>query len=155
VHENAYVSHSHHCFGDAAFPGAGSPPPLTALPVGVTAHAADEARVHPAFASRIAHLTPSHTRAPALQGVSCATACAAAGKACVAEALPSLNNCDHLRAAFPCEAGCEPASGAELPAYMSGAVTDASTMCRTDNGSSGPRTCEAAAANTRRLCPCK
>jgi hypothetical protein len=28
-------------------------------------------------------------------------------------------------------------------------------MCRTDNGSSGARTCEAAAQNTRRLCPCK
>ena len=86
--------------------------------------------------------------------MSCASACTAAGLACVASAFEPLNNCGHLRAHFPCEAGCEPGGGAELPAYMSGAVPDASTMCRTAAASAGARTCEAAAASTRRLCPC-
>jgi hypothetical protein len=94
--------------------------------------------------------------APPAQGVSCSAACAAQGKACVPGALTSLNNCDYLRALFPCEAGCEAGSGAELPAYLSGAVADASTMCRTNGagGAAAGQTCEAAAVNTRRLCPC-
>jgi hypothetical protein len=87
------------------------------------------------------------------QGLSCTAACAAVGKACAEAALAALNNCDRLRAAFPCEAGCSAGAGPELPAYMSGAVTDASTMCRTAEPSA-PLACAAQAPNTRRLCAC-
>ena len=89
------------------------------------------------------------------QRVSCTKACADAGLVCAPAAFAALNTCAWLRAAFPCEAGCAAGSGPELPAYMSGAVADASTLCRTEGGEgAAPRTCDAAVANTRRLCPC-
>ena len=88
------------------------------------------------------------------QHESCSKACADAGLACDASAFAALNSCAWLRAAFPCEAGCASGSGPELPAYMSGAVADASTLCRTEGDAAAPRTCDAATPNTRRLCPC-
>lgn len=130
VHENAYIApRQHHCFGRAAFPDATAPPPLPALPSGVTAVHGDE-------------------------GASCTVACgAAAGSQCAREGFAALNTCLYLQASFPCEGGCRAATGAHLPGYNSGAVPDASTLCVRSEAETA--TCDAAAQHVRRLCPCK
>lgn len=127
MHENAYASPAHHCFGSSPYPAALPKPVLTALPDGVVAVAAE-------------------------QGVSCSAACSSSGRKCIAAVLPTLNSCAWLLATFPCEAGCdELGSAAHLPAYNSGPAPDASTKC---GATTGAVSCDAAQPHARRLCPC-
>lgn len=100
-------------------------------------------------------------------GQSCDDACAAhAGKEgsggggsgafkCEARAFAHANTCDALRAAFPCDAGCEENFGLEQPCFVvpSAPEQNLPAACLTTNK---PResTCAAGHRFTRRLCPC-
>lgn len=127
IHENTYMSHSHHCFGDVAFPSP-TPPPLAPLPSGMVAVAG-------------------------AQGQSCTQTCAGQQKKCSAAGLKQLNSCDHLRAAFTCEAGCEASSGLDKPCYVSGPSLDTSAKCFTSTDS--VLNCDIVGGSVRRLCACE
>jgi len=133
VHENAYKSPYHHCFGSRAYP-----------------EGADAAKKTPEFNLASVSIVEGE------QGQSCATACAARKTArCVVEAIPSINNCETMKAHFQCEGGCENSFGEDQPAYVSPKALRIFRpgVCMI-NQRPDMMTCNGKHANTRRLCPC-
>jgi hypothetical protein len=147
AHENAFIAERRFCFSEAGRPRVGGAAPP--LPAGIEA-------------------------APGVPGESCAAVCAARGRACVPAALAALNDCDELRAAFACEAGCavapKGAAALEFPGYVgNGAGKEAwPALCATlppapaerhDGEAEGEAAapafdCDASAKDVRRLCAC-
>ena len=132
-HENAYVSPAHYCYSASGAPRAPPRlPPPPSLPQGSVALAAAD-------------------------GVSCADACRAEGRACAPDAADALSDCNALRDHFPCEAGCVAgAAGAAAPAYVlpSAAKAMRPAACLLLGPQGTPPACDAATAGMRRLCAC-
>jgi hypothetical protein len=80
------------------------------------------------------------------RGESCDQACKRAGSpACSEPDLRALNECDKLKAHFPCPA-CQTSEGLDQPAYVVGAA------CLVNHAGFS---CAGAHADTRRLCACE
>ena len=140
THENAFISERRYCFGDQGRPKVPVPP---APP-----------------------LPPSVAAVAGAAGRSCDEACQGVQRHCSPGHVASISDCNSLRTAFMCEAGCGP--GAEdskfTPGYLLGSAQKARrpAYCFT---SAAPHAIAAAAApafncsstadQVRRLCPCE
>ncbi|CAL5226902.1 g9775 [Coccomyxa viridis] len=132
VHENAYLSPSHHCYSKSGKPMTPAPPTPEV----------------PTFISVV----------QGSAGQSCTALCQGVGRRCAQEHLAALNNCNILRQHFPCEAGCEPEpSATDAPAYVEASAPKQQrpTMCLTQDEKALSFSCDAAQANQQRLCACE
>jgi len=131
AHENEYIAAAHFCFSRTGRPHT---PPRAALPP----------------------LPPSTVVVPADPGASCAAACASRDLEC-GDAAP-LADCNALRDAFGCEAGCADADpgGVPAPAYVEPSADKSArpALCVVPPVGAAPAACDAEAGGVRRLCAC-
>jgi len=129
AHENEYISAAHFCFAPGGRPHTPPRPGTPSLPDGASFLPADP-------------------------GVSCADACAAAGLDCGDG--DAAADCNALRAAFPCEAGCAEDGGHITPSYVlpSAGKEARPALCVVPPPGRRAAACGAKADAVRRLCAC-
>eukprot|EP00899_Mesostigma_viride_P023009 jgi/Mesvir1/3893/Mv19839-RA.1 len=129
VHENAYISEYHHCFGDLAY-GPNVSPDYTVVPATVVI-------------------------VLGRQGASCDEACATSTKKCYAAHFHAINSCDKLREMFACTAGCTTSFGPDQPCEI---VGDAPAAFKPNTCLVNAReelfACNGKHPHARRMCPC-
>mmetsp|Transcript_13483 Transcript_13483/g.18474 ORF Transcript_13483/g.18474 Transcript_13483/m.18474 type:complete len:264 (+) Transcript_13483:381-1172(+) len=126
VHENAYQSNFHHCYGSNFSPVRAD------LAVG------------------------NFTIVKSPQGANCNEACLGSHSKCIIEAMAQVNSCATLKQHFPCENGCAESFGEDQPAYVvpSALRMHRPGTCMV-NQRLELMSCAGKHPNTQRLCPCK